>query len=108
MLIIRGVNVFPTQIEELILKVPQLAPHYLIEVTREGNLDSVAVSVEINPAWCASCAEERQGYAQALQQSVKAYVGISVAVKIHDPGVMERSAGKARHVIDKRPKEALS
>ncbi|MGQ0620727.1 MAG: phenylacetate--CoA ligase PaaK [Panacagrimonas sp.] len=104
MLIIRGVNVFPTQIEELILKIPQLAPHYLIEVAREGNLDQVSVAVEINTAWCNACAEERQGYAQALAQAVKAYVGVSVAVRVNDPGVLERSAGKARHVIDRRPK----
>ncbi|MGQ0698886.1 MAG: phenylacetate--CoA ligase PaaK [Panacagrimonas sp.] len=104
MLIVRGVNVFPTQIEELILKIPQLAPHYLIEVARDGNLDTVAVSVEVNPAWSTACAEERQGYAQALKQAVKTYVGITVAVCVNEPGSMERSAGKARHVIDKRPK----
>ncbi|WP_420467487.1 phenylacetate--CoA ligase PaaK [Panacagrimonas sp.] len=106
MLIIRGVNVFPTQIEELLLKIPQLAPHYLIEVTRKGNLDAVAVAVEVSPAYAAACTEERAGYAQALQQSVKAYVGISIDVQVGDTGALERSAGKARRVIDKRAKPA--
>ena len=105
MLIIRGVNVFPTQIEELILKIPQLAPHYLIEVAREGTLDTVSVSVEVNPGWSTACIEERQGYALALQQAVKVYVGISVVVRVNETGALERSAGKARHVIDRRPKQ---
>jgi phenylacetate-CoA ligase len=98
MLIIRGVNVFPTQIEELILKVPQLAPHYVLEVTREGPLDVMTVHVE-------SLADEqsvRDRAAQVLSEQVKAYVGVSVHVNVGRPGALERSLGKAKHVIDKR------
>ena len=90
MLIIRGVNVFPSQIEELVLKQPGLAPHYVLELTREGPLDHLAVIVEGDTAATAR-----------LQQSIKAYIGISAEVRI---GAVERSIGKAKRVIDKRPK----
>jgi phenylacetate-CoA ligase len=88
MLIIRGVNVFPSQIEELILKQPGLAPHYVLELTRDGPLDHLTVIVEGDRAACAG-----------LQHSIKSYIGISAEVKI---GAVERSIGKAKRVIDKR------
>ena len=100
MLIVRGVNVFPTQIEEIILKIPALAPHYVLEVTREGHLDSMMVHVE-----CAQAGTAVDVAAQAQRQLihlVKSYVGISVAVNVGEPGTLERSLGKARRVIDKR------
>jgi phenylacetate-CoA ligase len=90
MLIIRGVNVFPSQIEELILKQPGLAPHYVLELSRHGPLDHLTVVVEGNPA-----------AGSALQHSIKSYIGISADVRI---GPVERSIGKAKRVIDKRPK----
>ncbi|MGQ0655747.1 MAG: phenylacetate--CoA ligase PaaK [Betaproteobacteria bacterium] len=90
MLIIRGVNVFPSQIEELILKLPGLSPHYVLEVTKEGPLDHLTVLVEGDAAATAT-----------LQHRIKSYVGISADVKI---GTVERSIGKAKRVIDKRPK----
>lgn len=100
MLIVRGVNVFPTQIEEVILKIPALAPHYVLEVTREGHLDSMMVHVE-----CAQAGTAVDVAAQAQRQLihlVKSYVGISVAVNVGEPGTLERSLGKARRVIDRR------
>jgi phenylacetate-CoA ligase len=101
MLIIRGVNVFPSQIEELVLKVQGLAPHYQLEVTRAGHLDSLAVHVE-----CAQGAEHSahsfEQLAFALTREVKAYVGVTVSVTVHPAGSIERSAGKAKRVIDKR------
>jgi len=90
MLIIRGVNVFPSQIEELILKQPGLSPHYVLEVSKDGPLDHLAVIVE-----------GESDAARALGHAIKAYVGISVEVRI---GTVERSIGKAKRVIDKRPK----
>jgi len=90
MLIIRGVNVFPSQIEELILKQPGLSPHYVLEVSKDGPLDHLAVIVE-----------GESDAARALGRAIKAYVGISVEVRI---GTVERSIGKAKRVIDKRPK----
>ena len=101
MLIIRGVNVFPSQIEELVLKVQGLAPHYQLEVTRAGHLDSLAVHVECAPGGEASAtAYERLAF--DLTREVKAYVGVTVSVTVHPTGTIERSAGKAKRVIDKR------
>jgi phenylacetate-CoA ligase len=99
MLIIRGVNVFPTQIEELILKLPALAPHYVLEVTRDGHLDSMTVYVEPAAVEAASACDAA---ARELTEHVKAYVGISVRVHVGQPGSIERSIGKAKRVIDKR------
>jgi phenylacetate-CoA ligase len=90
MLIIRGVNVFPSQIEELILKQPGLSPHYVLEVTKDGPLDHLTVVVEGDPKATAG-----------LQHHIKSYIGISADVRI---GAVERSIGKAKRVIDKRPK----
>jgi len=103
MLIIRGVNVFPTQVEELILKDYRLAPHYQLEVTRDGHLDSVAVNVEMradqpfDDSALAAAAKD-------LQHHIKSYIGISTKVNVLAPNSIERSMGKARRVIDKRPK----
>jgi phenylacetate-CoA ligase len=90
MLIIRGVNVFPSQIEELILKTPGLSPHYVLELTKEGPLDHLTVVVEGEP-----------GAAGRLEHNIKSYVGISAEVRI---GTIERSIGKAKRVVDKRPR----
>ena len=90
MLIIRGVNVFPSQIEELILKQPGLSPHYVLELSRDGPLDHLTVLVEGDDA-------SRAG----LRVSIKSYIGITADVKL---GSIERSIGKAKRVIDKRPK----
>jgi phenylacetate-CoA ligase len=99
MLIVRGVNVFPSQIEELILQVPSLAPHYVLELTREGPLDALAVHVEAADA-AAFTAGARA--ATALVEQVKSMIGISVRVEVREPGAIERSIGKAKRVIDKR------
>ena len=90
MLIIRGVNVFPSQIEELILKQPGLAPHYVLELSKQGPLDHLTVVVEGDA-----------GATAGLEHNIKSYIGISADVRI---GAVERSIGKAKRVIDKRPK----
>jgi phenylacetate-CoA ligase len=100
MLIVRGVNVFPTQIEELILQTPLLAPHYVLELTREGPLDALAVHVEAADAAAFAAGAKA---ATALIEQVKAMIGISVRVEVRQPGSIERSIGKAKRVIDKRP-----
>ena len=99
MLIIRGVNVFPTQIEEQLLAVEGLAPHYFIEVTKEGHLDAMEVHVEMTSE---ASPADMQRAAQALQHRIKSIIGISTAVKPHAPGVIPRSEGKAKRVFDKR------
>ena len=93
MLIIRGVNVFPSQIEELILKQPTLSPHYVLELSKDGPLDHLTVLVE-------GAAEG----AAALKHHIKSYIGISADVKDVRAGSLERSIGKAKRVIDRRPK----
>ena len=101
MLIIRGVNVFPSQLEELILRSGAFSPTYLIEVEREGHLDRLTINVEWARASEAGTSAEKAA-ASALVHQVKSSVGISVQVRILAPGTLERSAGKARRVIDRR------
>ncbi|MBK9596462.1 MAG: phenylacetate--CoA ligase [Rhodocyclales bacterium] len=100
MLIIRGVNVFPSQIEELILKSPALAPHYVIEVTRPHNLDEVEVQVEMQAE--ADNETARSQAAAELQHHIKSFIGISARVRVVPTASIERSVGKARRVVDKR------
>lgn len=102
MLIIRGVNVFPTQIEEQILKVAELAPHYEIEVTRNGNLDNVEVRTELKPESSQLDTAARAQLAQSLQHNIKSYIGISTRIEICEPGRLARSEGKAKRVFDRR------
>jgi phenylacetate-CoA ligase len=101
MLIIRGVNVFPSQIEVLLLQVPGLSPHYLLELTREAHLDQLAVQVECLPG-AAADPVARARLQQDLQERIKATIGISARVSVGDPGCIERSSGKARRIVDRR------
>ncbi len=100
MLIIRGVNVFPSQIEEQILRTPALAPHYQLELTREGYLDSLTVHVESLGADDNAAARHRT--ARELAGHLRTNIGIHVAVEVHSPGAIARSKGKARRLIDRR------
>jgi phenylacetate-CoA ligase len=102
MLIIRGVNVFPTQIEELIIRERDLAPHYVLEVERPHLLDELTVIVERTPA-VGSVDGEAAG--KSLAHSIKTLIGVSARVRVVAPGGVERSVGKAKRVNDKRPKE---
>ena len=101
MLIIRGVNVFPTQIEELILNERELVPHYQLEITRPKNLDEMTVLVERSPAR-GSADGEAAGV--RLGHMVKSMIGVTAEVRVVAPGTIERSLGKAKRVIDKRLK----
>jgi len=103
MIILRGVNLFPTQIEEQILKCAGLAPHFQIELTRDGRLDEMTVHVECAPDHVAE--ESRAASAAELAHHIKSVVGVSSKVAVHDPEGVERSAGKARRVVDNRPRE---
>jgi phenylacetate-CoA ligase len=101
MLIIRGVNVFPSQVEELILGQPHLAPHYVLEVSRESTLDELLVRVERDPLAVDQPALGDLAASQ-LQHRIKAYIGVTASVAVCDPGTVMRSVGKATRVIDKR------
>jgi len=105
MMIVRGVNVFPTQIEELLLKQHALAPHYQIVLTMEGPLDVITVNVEPRPEAAADIATLRAAQ-QALVYDIKALIGVTAVVNVLAVNGIERSVGKARRVIDKRKARA--
>ena len=100
MMILRGVNVFPTQIEEMILRLPELAPHYECVLARPGRLDELTVRVETRAAGLAEAA--RQSLGERLGALVKQNVGVSVGVDVLPPAALERSVGKARRLVDNR------
>jgi phenylacetate-CoA ligase len=100
MIILRGVNLFPTQIEELILRTPALAPHFQCVLTRSGPLDELTVQVERRVEVSAADAETA---GHELRGLVKRTIGVSVAVRVLEPNGIERSLGKARRVVDQRP-----
>ena len=99
MMIVRGVNVFPTQVEEQILAVEGLTPHYLCVLTRPGHLDELTVQVEAHESVPSL---DRPALAERLERLVKSRVGVSVAVEVLDPGALERSLGKAKRIADRR------
>jgi phenylacetate-CoA ligase len=102
MLIIRGVNVFPTQIEELILAQDPLSPHYVLELRRDNQLDALDVIVEIKPAHEESLEQNKASHAEALTRAIKSYAGVTVRVHVVPVGTVERSMGKAKRIIDLR------
>jgi phenylacetate-CoA ligase len=105
MLIIRGVNVFPSQIEELLLKEDRLSPHYILEVRRDGHLDDLDVLVERRPEIPGPLSvAARTAIEQEVERLIKGYIGVSAKVRVVEPGTVQRSQGKAVRVIDKRPK----
>jgi phenylacetate-CoA ligase len=101
MLIIRGVNVFPSQVEELILRHADLTPHYLLEIRRDGALDEMTVHVEVQPGSTTGDAGCRRAAAD-LQHNIKVFIGVTAAVTLRDPVTLERSTGKAKRVLDAR------
>ena len=104
MLIVRGVNVFPTQIEEQILREPELSGNYQIVLTREGHLDNVQVRCELQPAASSIGADKRAAVARSVADHIKTLVGISTDVQVMDFGALPRTqTGKARRVWDERP-----
>ena len=101
MMIVRGVNVFPSQIEELILKRPELAPHYQCVLTRDGPMDKLKVLIETKPGVSPDSSQARSAV-QQLQHEIKVFVGTSVVIELKAEGGVERSQGKAKRVVDLR------
>ncbi|MGU3644199.1 phenylacetate--CoA ligase PaaK [Microbacterium sp. C23T] len=99
MIILRGVNIFPTQIEELVLGIETLTPHFVIELTREGALDAMAVRIERHPDLSRETCEAA---AEVLGQRIKTHIGSTVAVRLEEPGTLPRSEGKYKRVYDLR------
>jgi phenylacetate-CoA ligase len=102
MIILRGVNVFPTQIEEQLMATPGMSPHFQIELVRKGRMDGMNVHVEMAPGH--QDAESSAAAASALAGQIKAVVGISCNVLVEEPGAVPRSEGKAQRVVDNRSK----
>jgi phenylacetate-CoA ligase len=99
MVILRGVNLFPTQIEEIVLRTPHVAPHFQLRLTREGRLDALTVRAE---ARAEATGAQRAAAEQAIAAAVKDGIGVSVAVEVVDPETLERSVGKIKRIVDLR------
>jgi len=105
MLIVRGVNLFPTQVEEQVLKIAQLAPHYQLVLARNGHLDELEILTEVREEFASIADGDRDVLAKQLQHAVKSYIGVTARVTVAESGFVERTlTGKARRVIDNRPK----
>ncbi len=102
MIILRGVNIFPTQIEEQLMEVPALSPHFQIELVRPGRMDEMHVHVELAEG---QSMDIHADAAHHLKRLVKSHVGVTVTVNVTEPGGVERSQGKAVRILDNRPKE---
>ncbi|WP_369381692.1 phenylacetate--CoA ligase PaaK [Streptomyces sp. cg36] len=99
LVILRGVNLFPTQIEEIVLRTPGVAPHFQLRLTKEGRLDALTVRVE---ARTGAGSEQREAAARAIAAAVKDGIGVSVGVEVVDPETIERSVGKFKRIVDLR------
>ncbi|MFD5101868.1 phenylacetate--CoA ligase PaaK [Streptomyces albidochromogenes] len=99
MVIVRGVNLFPTQVEEIVLRTPGVAPHFQLRLTREGRMDRLTVRAEARPE---ATGDQRSAAATAIAAAVKEGVGVTAGVEIVDPGTLERSVGKLRRIEDLR------
>ena len=102
MLIIRGVNVFPSQIESVLMETKGIAPHYQLIVDREGQLDTLEVAVEVDDAVFSDEVKQLQSLAKSIEQQIKDYFTVSVKVRLVEPRSLPRSEGKAQRVVDKR------
>ncbi|MET8208706.1 phenylacetate--CoA ligase PaaK [Streptomyces sp. NPDC005373] len=103
MVILRGVNLFPTQVEEIVLRTPGVAPHFQLRLTREGRMDTLTVRAE---ARADATASERDAAARAIATGVKDGIGVSVTVEVVAPETLERSVGKIKRIVDLRGREA--
>ncbi|MEI6757021.1 MAG: phenylacetate--CoA ligase [Chlorobium sp.] len=102
MLIIRGVNVFPSQVESVLLEMSETKPHYLLVVDREKNLDILEIQVEVEEQFFSDEVKELEGLRQRIKANIASLLGISATIRLVEPGTIERSMGKAQRVIDKR------
>ncbi len=102
MLIIRGVNVFPSQVESVLLEMSETKPHYVLVVERENNLDILEIQVEIEEQFFSDEIKELEGLRQRIKINIASTLGINASIRLVEPGTIERSMGKAKRVIDKR------
>ncbi len=102
MLIIRGVNLFPSQVESVLLEMNEIKPHYLLIVDRVNNLDTLELKVEVDEAFFQDKISQLESLRQKLQTNLENSLGLGIKVTLVEPKILERSEGKAKHVIDKR------
>lgn len=104
MLIIRGVNLFPSQIEHVLLNLKETSAHYILIVDRINNLDTLELQVEVDESYFSDKIKELQALTQRIQHAIQTTIGLSIKVTLVEPQTIARSEGKAKRVIDKRPK----
>ena len=104
MLIIRGVNVFPSQIESVLMNVEGVEPHYLLIVDRQGNLDTLEVRVEVNDKVFSDEVKNLQTIGRKIEKEIKDLLGVNADVKLVEPKSIQRSEGKAQGEVDERKK----
>jgi phenylacetate-CoA ligase len=105
MLIVRGINVFPSQIESILLRFEGIEPHYQIVVDRERSLDDLEIRVEVSKAIFAELSDEMrrlESFERTIRAEIESLLGISARVRLLEPGSLERSESKARRVVDRR------
>ncbi len=102
MLIIRGVNVFPSQVESVLLSIGETAPHYMLIVDRKDNLDTLEIQVEITPQLFSDEVKKLEDIERKIRKEIESTLGISAKIKLVEPKSIQRSEGKAKRVIDKR------
>ena len=102
MLIIRGVNIFPTQIESILLEIPEAKPHYQLIIDRQGSLDTLEVQVEIDDSYFSDDMVQLAKINNKIKHKIESVLGISVILKLVESKTIARSEGKAKRVIDKR------
>jgi phenylacetate-CoA ligase len=102
MLIIRGVNVYPSQIEEVLVAIEGCQPHYQLVVDRHGPLDSLEVQIEVTESIFFDEMKRQRAFIEAVQKKVESVIGVGISVKLVEPGTITRHEGKAQRVIDKR------
>jgi phenylacetate-CoA ligase len=107
MIIVSGVNVFPSQIESLLLDIPEIEPQYCLVLRKKGYLDRLTVRVECRPEAYAAGPEARAQIAGRVAGHIKSMVGLGVTVDLVEPKLITRSEGKAKRVFDERPKDRL-
>jgi len=102
MLIVRGVNLYPSQIESVLLDIEGVQPHYLLVLTRDGALDNLEVRVEVQPEVFSDEIKVMEGLQRRIHDKIKQLLGLSAKITLVEPGAIERSAGKAKRVLDQR------
>ncbi len=102
MLIIRGVNLFPSQVESVLLEMSETKPHYLLVVDRENNLDTLEIQVEVEEQFFSDEVKELEGLRKRISGNLTSILGLHASVRLVEPGTIERSQGKAQRVVDKR------